>query len=582
MAFESSGSRAGSPSACAAGLVLVLLGAVIAGLAAPTWAGWLARLGEPWAGESSRWVSAGLLIIAGASFLRCRPIFFLLTSASIMLTAYCADQLLGASVSRAVDGCLGDGMAGRMLPASAMGFGYLVHLAPRAGAFSTRGLFGLLVVALAGLGMVHGWYYDGLEWVAPKLGGSAERLAAEWNSECAWAVALIFVAIGVASSRTSSIHVLIAIMLGALAYDCVQTGSVHIEVFPELGKSLPTESLRNVALWRWIAAGELVLFGMVLLHQALGMGAISVAFAVAWMAVGMSVYRSVGTMTACRILNSALAARVEAAGVAPRAMDPLANMGLPVTTTLTGPLRADRTGAASSTDGSMPTNPRTAPAGPVPAGTAGSPPSGVSENHANTQQQTTPASGQTAAEQSFAELIRSGDPREAVGLFLPFAWMTITAGLAGLLTVVGLRMLSSSSAGRTWLLIGLWFVLGLGCAWLWTVWPRNPDQSWLQWLAGFLFSRYHGHLIWLTFLASVAVVGIWAVRGSGSDESWIFSGIYAAFVGTALTLVATAVLIQYGGFPRLPVWTYIVIAAGQSALAWILMMHLTLRGRICG
>jgi len=142
--------------------------------------------------------------------------------------------------------------------------------------------------------------------------------------------------------------------------------------------------------------------------------------------------------------------------------------------------------------------------------------------------------------------------------------------------------LSSSSAGRTWLLIGLWFVLGLGCAWLWTVWPRNPDQSWLQWLAGFLFSRYHGHLIWLTFLASVAVVGIWAVRGSGSDESWIFSGIYAAFVGTALTLVATAVLIQYGGFPRLPVWTYIVIAAGQSALAWILMMHLTLRGRICG
>ena len=166
-----------------------------------------------------------------------------------------------------------------------------------------------------------------------------------------------------------------------------------------------------------------------------------------------------------------------------------------------------------------------------------------------------------------------------VGAVAPIVWLYLTAILAGFIGAGGLRMLSDHPGFRWWAGIALWFGLGMGLMWLWSVWPRDSGQSWSRWVSAWGLSRYHVEAIWLTALGVMAICGSWALRDGSRYEAWLYVAAMCVFLGTALSLVAVALLIKYGGFSPLPVWSYVAISAGQSSLMWVLLMHLSFRSR---
>ncbi|MFH1417554.1 MAG: hypothetical protein ABII12_04610 [Planctomycetota bacterium] len=524
------------------GFLLVVAGALAAVLPHETWARWLAFAGEPWTGEFCRWGGLSLLFVAGVSFLPSRPIFVLLTSASFLLVAYGVDAMTESALAESVEGIFGSGLALAVAVVGSLALGYLVHTAPRVAPPRVRGIIGLLLVALAGLGTVHGWYDTAISSLAPKLGSGVAEFVSQWSEECTWAVALILTAVGAASSRTRPIHFLVAILLGALAYYCVHAGMEKVVVFPEFGKSLPEVSWKNVELWRWVAAGELVLLGMILLYQALGIGGFSVATAFAWMLVALSLYASLGSFSGLRFLSSAVSGHwAGGGGTGSMTSDSLSAMGMPV---------QQSDDAAATT-------------------TSGMPPATTSR---------TSAGGAHAA-----PILSSANPatdrQRIVGEVTRQTWLLVTAILAGVIGITGLRMLSLPLGLRLLLLCGLWVATALGVAALCSIAPDRGEGKLELWLVLWTQSKCHVYGVWVAFIATMAVAGSWAMLGKGTGDSWAQASIYAIFAGTLLSLLGVTVLIRFGGFPPLPIWTYVAIAVGQSYLAWVLLMHLSTHAR---
>jgi len=553
------------------GFLLVLAGASLAAISNEMWASLATWAGEPWSTDTCRWILSGILVIGGVSFLSAKPIAVLVTSAIVLFTIHCVDVLAGGKVTALVESIGGTGAGPRCMAVAAVAVGYLAHAFGTA-AISTRGAVSLALVGLAGVGVVRGWYERGLEATAPRLTADAAVFIGQWGEESTWAAALVIAAIGVALSRTKLVHFLTAMLLGALAYHCIQAGCVKVVSFPGGGgvpiPDLETVGLGNVAMWRWVAAGELVLLGLILLHLSLGIGGLNMAFAIAWMAAGLAAYNEIGRLSLARSLGQLLGegvAQQQASQPKRAPTNPLSTWGLPL---------SDPTGAA----GSRTLEPTRRAKTRATATSTKAPTTSITPSAAGAKDLA------RARQEALNSLSSSpgGNGGEEIELVvsatMAVAWMYLTALLAGIIATTGLHLLVRGAVPRALLLLALWFGAGLWSAWLGAHWPRNPDQSWVQWLAAFGASRYHEHLIWLVFLACVAVAGLWALWFSRGSSAWIHASVYCTFLGTFLSLIAVAGLILYGGFPRLPVWTYIALAAGQSSLAWVLLMHLSLSG----
>lgn len=469
---------------------------------------------------------------------RSKPIWFLIStsilSGLIASTAFCADLLLQAELSW------------RPIVVCGVALGYLIQSTSRPARLSGVGVVGLLLVVLAGVGAVHGWY-DATH-IAARLGEGSRRFASNWGEEITWLTILTVATVGVLSSRTRPIHFLIAVLLVVLAYHCIMEGRTEIRAFPSLTKpgaelvTQPDVSYANIAAVRWAIAVELILIAAVLLYKAMGTGGLSVAFALAWMLLGCGFYDSLRTLSLQRF--------VAELGTASNT-SPLANMGLPI-------------------DLRERSNPvRSAAAMPRRHAPNRLPPSRGIRTAPLTEEE------RAVAENAARATVRRTTWRE---LLLP-VWMYLTAILAGVIGVAGLRMLLAGPAGRIWVSYALWLTFGIALTALWFADPKEPAQPWQSWLSDWTQSRYKLHVAWLFFVGAAAVAGSWAMPPLSRLDRWMNAAMICPFVGTALSLIGVSILIYRGGFAPLPVWTYIVIAAGQSSLAWVLMMHVNLTAR---
>jgi len=520
----------------------------------------------------------GVPAIGALSLIPSKPFSLLVTSALVVITCYGGDVLLGI------------GLSWRTIVLCAVALAYVIHSVPRPPPLSALGIFGLLLVVCACLGAARGWY----DWspLANRMGAGPAALAANWGEELMWLTVLILSVVGVLCSRTKPVHFFIGVLLAMLAYHCVMSGRVEIKAFERsVEGELVTaaydastggqiteqdDSFSNVEAWRWVMAIELVLIVAVLLRKAMGMGSLNVAFALAWMFLGCSLYDSMRTVSLARLWADLGSASGVMSGSRPgtghsSSLEPLANWGLP-TAQPPGQSRAgspqsireaSKPGMGNSTGQLTPDNLRTANCSTLPA------------THLPRQ---TPIASGTDRELATARAAALATVKQVTWreLALPL-WMFLTAILAGIIAITGLRILLDGEGCRAWLSYALWLVFGIGLTALWFADPKEPQQSWMGWVSDWTQSRFKLHVVWLIFAGTLAVTGSWALRSRGHVESWIHASIGCAFLGTALTLIGVAILIYFGGFAPLPVWMYGAIAAGQSSLAWILMMHLSIQ-----
>lgn len=563
------------PAAMFFGLCVLMAGVLLAAVPQGTWSGLFADVKTPapsatpseptgaiqeWisydllASESARWIISSLMVLAGLSVLRARAIAVVVTASLFALSAYTCDLLLDGRLTRIVSSVFGDGTARFALPVLSAAFGFLAHGRPDQAKTSVRGVIGLVLVAAAALGTVHGWY----DWtpLASRIGPDAQKVLSERRSEFIWATVIILTAIGVASSRTKPIHLMIALMLGAMAWHCVSSGMIEIRSFPELARlgqvpSVEDSSYRNVAIWRWVVAGEMVLLGVILLHLSLGMGSLNIAFALAWMFVGLGLYSSIGSMSLARFFGeyaASQAASRDATTTTPPPADPLANWGLPL--------------------GGQPPRPQGA------AGPGTKPAAATGPGTSATSRRVDEADIQAARQRAMASVQRAPVVREVT----PLIWMFVTAILAGIIGVTGVAMMTQREGPRTFILCALWLATGVCIALLWSVWPKG-SETWQGAVAAFKYSRYHTGAIWLAFIGTAAVAGAWALRKNSSIGAWIHASVAAILLGTCCTLGAAAIMIRFGGFPSLPAWIYVAIAIGQSSLMWSLLTYQNMASR---
>lgn len=513
-----------------------------------------AILHHAYACEAARWTLALILALVGAKLLRARSAYSIVTAALFAGTAYTADALLQGKAAHALSSLsAAEGFAWRFGVVTCLALAGLVQSGRRGRTLNAGSLLGFALVALASLGTVKNWY----QWdtIAARFLPTASEFLSRWGEECTWAVVLILTAVGIVANRTRTVHFLNALVLIALAYHCVKTGYAELRTFPELSADAATPiaieeiSMRNVEPWRWMIALELSCLAAVLLHMALGIGVLNLAYAVALMTAGLALSNSVGTMSLVRAGNDALGRNAEA--------NPLFNMGLPVNDPRASAQPELRVPNASSE-------------GAHRLGTSPTPQSPDSrERPALTPEQ------RAAQEALQVRLSQQGAVREIA----PFVWILLTAVIAGVVAVTGLRVLIADPRHRSAIAMLLAFAFGVAVALLWSVWPRNPHQSWSAWLAAFKLSRYHAHTVWIVFLGAAAVAGAFALHPNSRLVTWLHASIALVLVGTMASMVAAAMLIQFGNFPQLPAWVYAVVAAAQSSLAWVLLMHLNFSAR---
>lgn len=494
---------------------------------------------EPLVGDWLRWCIALVCALGALSLTHAKPFSLLVAAGTVAVTMYGVTTLLEIQLSW------------RAIVLVAVALGYLIYSVPRPASASAVGIFGLCLTVLASLGAARGWF----DWgpLLSRLGPGLARLASDWSEELSWLTVLLLSFLGVFYSRTRPIRFFIAVLLLVLAYHCVMAGRTEIRSFPGLagpgGEQLtqPDVSYANVEAWRWVAAVECVLIAVVLLYKALGMGCLNVAFAIAWMFLGCGFYNSIRTLSLGRLVVD----WTTASGT----VQPFSNMGLP----LADPAATDHNAGART----------------------GSPTAGVNAPAQRLGARTTTAGAVSDAElqraraAALASIAKQGTWRELV---LP-GWIYLTAILAGVIGVSGLRMLLGGEAGRAWMSYALWLGFGIGLAAAWFADPKESTQTWTSWLSDWTQSRHKLHIVWLIFVGTAAVAGSWALRPRSREHPWIQASIACAFAGTALSLIAVTILIHLGGFAPLPVWTYGAIAAGQSSLAWILLMYLSVSAR---
>jgi len=492
----------------AVGLVLVVLGGLLAVVAIeqprpPEWMINTLGLSENY--EGICWISAVLLFLAGGATLRARFVPFIVATAAICIATFCANLIAGFDLHW-----------GWML-VGALGLGFLLYARPPGARLDVRSFIGLALVAVAGLGHVRGWFdWTGLSaWLGP----TASSFVAEWGVECGWATAMVVVAFGVAFSDTRLTHFLTALLVAAIAYYCIDSGmlrTVHYEQWPDI----TYRSMHNVESWRWVASSSLGLVALVLLYMSTGIGTLTFVFAIAWMVVGLMVFKSVATMSFARTGWDMYAS---SGGM----FSPLSNMGLPV-----------------APDAGQPAPPVAEPA---------------------------PTSVGDAIARSDWRQNRQHVVREVT----PLVWMLLTSIFAGIIAATGLRSVSNHTAYRGWLTCLLWMGFGAATIRLFQISPPPVEWSrWVDWLLDWTQSTYRGPAFWAVFLGTTAFAGTWALRRESRRDTWMTAGIVCAFLGTAASLLSVFVMIEEGGFPRLPTWVYVMVTAAQSSLMWILLLYM--------
>ena len=352
--------------------------------------------------------------------------------------------------------------------------------------------------------------------IGPKWKSTLDRLSAE----CTWGITLLLTAIGVSLSSTRPIHFLNAVLVGTLAFFCIQQGKIGTFDFTELGKGLIDDvDWKYVESWRWVAAASLLSVAVGLLHAALGFGAVTACTGIAWLIAGLCVMSLAGTESLVRL----------GGGIAPLM---LPNMGMP----------------------EVPPGSTSAPQHPV----------NPSKTNRSLQPQLTPADQERALKQVTQFQWRQGTE---------VAWMALTALIAGIITITGCKMLSSDRSYRMWLGYGLWMAFGLGLGILWAISPRRPDETWLGWIAGWGLTQFRIHACVILYVGTLAIAGGWALRSNTPLLSWIQASIGLIMAGTMLSLIAIAIVIKYGGFSSMPAWKYGIVALLQSSLAWALLLY---------
>lgn len=509
----------------------------------------------------------GVLLLHGS-----RSIWFLLnlpiTAVLVGLTALAASLLLGAALPWWVT------------VFGALAVAYLLQTAHRPSQPSLLGMVGLVLVALAGIGELKGWFSTASAWVGSKTGPGPMSFVADWGAELTWAATLFLATLGALWSRTKPMHFLIAVLMGALAFHCVDSGRVVVRTFEILPdgeftkvtdaaraavvsdrqdniKKINDVSFTNVKPWRWVAAGELTVIALVLLYKSLGIGAIGITFALAWVILGGQAYAIVRSASFAGpaydyLIRPQLGGQPAAIATPTSTPGVIEGMDIPLDPT------------ASAQRVRRPVGP------PPPRSPATRSPSTSFLPHPPTNQ---PAPSAAPAPSPLPPELQLKIARREVGLTL---WVYLTAILAGVIGATGLSQLWTGPGYRFWSPIVLWVGLAVACTTLWFMDPRGSGQSWTSWLSDWSQSKYKLHVVWLVFLASTTVCGSWALRLNSRMETWTHASIVCAFIGTALTLIGLALLPYFGGLePVRGAWKYGLIAAGQSAIAWILMMHLS-------
>jgi hypothetical protein len=125
----------------------------------------------------------------------------------------------------------------------------------------------------------------------------------------------------------------------------------------------------------------------------------------------------------------------------------------------------------------------------------------------------------------------------------------------------------------------LWVATALGVTLLIWIAPELKGAKLEQWLVLWTQTKCHVYGVWVAFIATMAAAAWWAMQNKGAGDAWAQASVYAIFAGTLLSLLGVTILIRFGGYPPLPIWTYVAIAVGQSYLAWVLLMHLSTHAR---
>lgn len=467
--------------------------------------------------EWARWPIGVVLLSISALFAGTKVLRFLLSAMLFSGTAYVASSLLDSKLVH----WFGDSPPLPCLIAIGVSLAYLVHAAADVKEPKLGAVIGLLFTGIAGVGVLRGWFSEPA-WIA-RLGESATELARVWKAECNWGVALLLTVIGVVNSRGRTIHFLNAVILAAMAYYCVHDGALR--VFPFEGTDWTPIELRDIAYvptWRWVMVGELILLSGVLLHLALGVGALTVIFAVGWLGFALSVDREMG--------RDAILSYSQAADMS---MSARSTTGIGTPSSAKGP--SSMLTFLGSGDGR--------------------------------------GEGPVYSPEQLKALLK----KATIRISLLYAWIYATALMAGVIFAAGLRMLIDNARARTWAVLALGMVFGAAAYWLWTIWPTS--ETWEVKLTSWVVPRTHVYAIAVVALGAAAVAGARSLSWDSRFSNWLYTASTLTFVGTVSTLVGIAMLIKLTGYGQLPVWAYAAIALGQSLLMWVLLIHQSDRAR---
>lgn len=410
----------------------------------------------------------------------------------------------------------------------AVATGYLIQCAKLPTAISLRGVFGLAIVCLATFGLSSG-FFDWPGW-ATKVSTGFGVFVKDWQDVFLWGTILLLTAVGALMVRDRLPRFLIATIIVASIVLLFRLAYVEIIQFPGLGANVsePRYSLQNLELWQWLALAEMVIVCAVLVYKSVGPGGLTVAVAALWLFCGLKADHAMGRLVFAKFTQSMMDENFQ---------DSLY-------------------GKSNSPNG---INGR-----PHPLSSRGILP--VQTNARNATSSATNISRQDPAKPLF-------DASDAVNSATPAIWIYATAILIGLMAASGLRMLIASPDGRWWLNAVLWLFVGCFATCVAMRWPIAKTTTIGGWVAALTTHPIHREIILLVASASSAFFGTWSLRGGSRYHTWLYAAATAVFVGTILSFVALGVIIRWGGFPPLPVQSYIVLAIAQSALMWVLLLH---------
>ncbi|HPF37457.1 MAG TPA: hypothetical protein P5081_18145 [Phycisphaerae bacterium] len=161
----------------------------------------------------------------------------------------------------------------------------------------------------------------------------------------------------------------------------------------------------------------------------------------------------------------------------------------------------------------------------------------------------------------------------AAGLGAPLGWFYLTMILSGVMIAAGLRMMITCKSARTLVMCMLWVgFCALAALVVWR-WPTSEAFDPAKLMAAISTHAVHRTLALCLSAGAAALFGTWALRWDSRYHTWLYTAATSVFISTLLSFIALAVMIRWGGFGKLPVASYIILAVGQSALMWVLLLH---------